>query len=424
MEKQKINKKHSFSLMKNLGINLNILSKRKNIIKKNKTFTNENNNKNRRNTKHLKFGQNLLVWLLKKPKYMANSRNPSTNRKRKNHFIENIENKNQLSEKYKYIPGINKLHYLTDQSMNELLKTEQETYHFTFSNFNKFFANNENKNKIKNVYNSAFRSSKKLSLDQIKNEKEYKDESLKTECTFLGINLSDKLSQKYRDNIINTKQFYKPKDIFINNSNSNYINNLDINNNKTKTSIKDSFFHLMKKNKMNQGIKLYIRPNENSQKVILTNNNIISNKQKLNKTKKRVIFQEIQNRRAHTHENLFDEKSYFKNQFESNKINNENNTSENKKLNINNNKKKFLNKSSKVDRLLFKLENPYECFEENVCTNNPGDKFVFLKNQIIKQKHKTTKLFYDYKKQLKSNETQMTRYIYKLYSDRNKNKII
>ena len=81
-----------------------------------------------------------------------------------------------------------------------------------------------------------------------------------------------------------------------------------------------------------------------------------------------------------------------------------------------------MHKSSKVDRLLFQLEKPDECFEENVISNRPADKFVFFKNQIIKQKDKTIKMFYDYKRILKSNETQMTRYIFQLFSDRNKNK--
>lgn len=81
---------------------------------------------------------------------------------------------------------------------------------------------------------------------------------------------------------------------------------------------------------------------------------------------------------------------------------------------------KFLNKSSNVDRLLFKLENPYETFEENVFSNRPGDKFIALKNQIIKQKNKTIKMFCDYRMDVVLNEIFMKRYIYKIYSDRNK----
>ena len=405
--------------MKNLRLNLNLQPKRKNILKKNKTCTTENNNKNKnkRNSMHSKFGENLLVCLLKKSKYMINSRNPSAKRKSKNYFEKNIENKNQLSEKFKNIPGINKLHYLTDHSMNELLKTEQDKYSFRQTTPNNIFTNFELKKRVKNIYNTAFGENKKLSLTELKNEDEYKDKNIKNEFSFFGINLSNKLKKKSKDNIINNKLFSKfPIKNFINNSNSNYMNKIKIKNNKANIKNKDSIFYLMKKNKKNEGIKLLFQPNENSQDVILKDNNIIYNKKCINK---KISSEGMSRRKAYTHDNLFDENKYFKNQFE--------NTNKNNKININNGdkkKKNFLNKSSKVDRLIFQLENPYECFEDNVSSNRPEDKFILFKNQIRKQKNKTIKMFYDYKMDLRENEIHMTRYIYKLYSDRHKNKII
>ena len=48
----------------------------------------------------------------------------------------------------------------------------------------------------------------------------------------------------------------------------------------------------------------------------------------------------------------------------------------------------LLNRSSNLDRLLFKLEKPSECFEENVYGLRAGDKYISLKNKIINKKNK------------------------------------
>jgi hypothetical protein len=76
-------------------------------------------------------------------------------------------------------------------------------------------------------------------------------------------------------------------------------------------------------------------------------------------------------------------------------------------------KRQFLNRSSKIDRLIFNLENPNGCFEENVYSLKAGDKYISFKNQIIRQRKQIEKIFYKNKMSLISDEALMKKYIYK-----------
>ena len=420
MDKEKNNKmqNNGLSLLTNIGLNINLFQKQKNKIK---TFTSENNknSRNRSYLSNLKFGQNLLIWLLKKPKYLNNNKENNkefqTAKNRDNYFIEKIK-KGKISEKFKIIPGIDKLYHLTDQSINDILKNEQDKFEFTTQNSINIFSNNELKKRINNIYKYSFKINKKLSINVPKEENgiQTKDE---TNCKPLS--LSSKLKHKSKNKIFNTRFLYNNlnnKTTIKTYNNNNFQDYLKLENESINNNNFDSKLLLMKNKQIQKSDKLYTKPNEDLQKVIIENNKNIDLKiiQKEPKNK-RLNSEKIFKKKAHTQDNLLDQKRLFKSP---NKEKKEKSNIE--KKNINNKGIQFLKKSSNVDRLLFKLENPYDTFEENVFYNRPGDKFIGFKNQIIKQRNKTTKMFCDYKMDVVLNEIFMKRYIYKVYSDRNK----
>ena len=367
------NQEHTFS---STNIDINLVEN--NIIQKNITKTEPNEKyiiKNKIILDNLKFGKNLLIWLLKKSKNKNRKRPHSTKMQKinNNSAQKNINRRQQniLSEKYKNIPRINKLQYLTEESINDLLKTEQDKSHFyspTSTPMN-LFSNNELKKKINRVYNSSFKANKKLSLKMAKKDT--------NKNSFLAITLRNKINHKKNNKqLFNTKLYYSiSKEKII----ANDFKNKNLNN-KTNININNS---------------------NSYRKTIYKKRNT----------------SEISKIKGYTHENILDKKKYFKKKFEIKEGNNININNDNKYI-----PKKNLKKNSKIDKL-FKLEKPYEYFEEKVNTNKPEGKYIFFKNQIIKQKNKTIKMYYDYKKQLRENDTLITRYIYKLYSERNKNKL-
>jgi hypothetical protein len=266
--------------------------------------------------------------------------------------------------------------------MNELLKTEQETSkYYSPTNIN-IFSNNELKEKI-----NIFRTNQRLNIAPSKNNnKQY----LKYNNTFSSLNQNNKDNKKRENKKINNiKLFYDiPKEKF-------FVKNYKSQNFHNKVKINDrNLLSSENKNKNNLNHQTYTQLDEKLKK----NNNA---KYKKIFLKKRNVT-EIPKKKSFTQQNLLEEKDKFtiKESYDKNGKN---------KMEYKPNK--FFNKSSKVDRLLFKLENPYECFEENVSSNRPEDKFISFKNQIVKQKNKTIKMFYEYKKQLRVNESHMTKYI-------------
>ena len=426
MEKEKRRKKRIFSLKKKIDYSIDP-SFNKNKIKKNNTFTSEQND-NKKNLAYLKFKENILVWLLKKSKYNINQKESSRSRKVKNRSVDKSR-PNHLSEKYKNIPGIDKLQYLTDQSLNELLNRENQSYSSAPISL---VTNKPLKNRIIK-YSSAFQTNTKKSLNNLKNEFIYKVRKLKNPSISLALDSYNKKNNNPKSKANNNKFFriVKKEKFFINNKTiNNYINDFNISTTHKKININNNnrILSLMNKHKNNKCFKLYSNTNECSEKVLCEDTNNSSSKRESKKRNKRIFSGYISRRKSQTHQNLFDEnnnnnkatknKSYIIN------IDNNNKSKEMKKLNKNNlPKSRFFNRSSQVDRLIFKLEYPNECFEDNVYTNRPEDKFISLKNQIAKQKTKTIKMFNDYKMALKVNERLMTKYIYKMFSDKIQNKI-
>ena len=412
--------KRQFSLKKNIDSNL---MPNKNKNNRNQTFGNENKNiqKSKKLTlASLKFNENLLIKLLKQSKFIIKSKR----NKKRNDLIDNYKTinnrpkKRYLSEKFRNIPGIDKLKYLTNQSMNELIRSEQkinfETPNITLTN-----KQNENSNLINK---SKFKTLDKLTTLSSSNDKPSKEQNPRTVKISLKLNLRNNDKMKYENNKINNRL---SRGNLINLHRNNYrINDrqLNINNQRDNTDANEIFSSFRKQNITDSScnknnLYLYTQPNHCFYKVIYKNKNQIP-KTKLNKHCNRM--------------NSFDRmKGKLYNLVKSGKKSYPNNNENNKSYNLNDDenikihspnaqKNHLLNRSSKIDRLIFKLENPNECFEENVYSLKAGDKYISFKNQIIRQRKQIEKIFYKNKMSLISDETLVKKYIYKLYSNPNR----
>ena len=56
-----------------------------------------------------------------------------------------------------------------------------------------------------------------------------------------------------------------------------------------------------------------------------------------------------------------------------------------------------LHRSSRIDRLIFSLENHGDCFKENIFEDRPGDKYILLKNQMVRYKDNFENIIRDIK---------------------------
>ena len=405
-----LKRKSLFSLKKKIDYNL---ISNKNIRKGNKTIDYENKKiKSKKLTlASLKFNENILIKILKQSKFKVKSK---ANKNRINGLIDdykklNIRNKKRyLSEKFRNIPGINKLKYLTDQSMNELIAREEKT-NFDTPNITINIKQNNNSNLLyKPKYKTAEKLEKFHILNSTVNDRS-KDKNFRTENKSLTLNLSKIGKVKYENNKINNR-LSEGKLINHHRNNNLCINDgqLKISNHR-KQNITDSSY--------NNNLYLYTQPNHCFYKVIHRNKE--SNpKTKLNKNYNRMNSFDKSKEKIY---NLINSgKKSYTNNCENNKSYNPNDD-ENNKFHLSSiQKSQFLNRSSKIDRLIFKLEKPNECFEENVYSLKAGDKYISFKNQIIKQRKQIEKIFYKNKMSLISDETLIKKYIYKLYSDPNK----
>ena len=73
-----------------------------------------------------------------------------------------------------------------------------------------------------------------------------------------------------------------------------------------------------------------------------------------------------------------------------------------------------------MDRLVFFIEKPEECFEENLTDEKPSDKYQMFKNQIVKHKEKIDKIVKEIKKNQIKSEYLMKKYIFDLMSRKKK----
>ena len=151
---------------------------------------------------------------------------------------------------------------------------------------------------------------------------------------------------------------------------------------------KRSYFEDMNKNEEKNNKKLFLTISNGRRKLILRNNDInenITNMKtaqtietgKKNKTKKKI---KISTKSLSNQINL--ENILLKKNLKSDK------TSE---TNI----PKKLKRSSIIDRLLFQVTNPDDCFEDYISSEKPGDKYIKFYKQIKKKKNQTYKILLD-----------------------------
>jgi len=423
-----LKRNHHFSLKKNIDRNL---ISNKNIKNSNKTIENENENENgnkkvkskKLNLASLRFNENILVKILKQSKFKVRTK---ANKKRRNDLIDDFKKLNNrtkkryLSEKFRNIPGIDKLKYLTNQSMNELINREEK---LSFDNTPNITINNKHNDNSKLINNPKFKTAERINTLNSSLGNHSKDKKPRTENTSLTLNLSNIGKVKCENNKINNR-FSRGKLTTHQRNNNFYINDgqLDINNKRASTEANDNFTSFRKQNitdsSYNNNLYLYTQPNQCFYKVIYRNKDPMPKKTKLNKNCNRMNSFDKSEEKIY---NLITSgKKSYTNNYENNKSYNPNDN-ENNKFHLSSiQKSKFLNRSSKIDRLIFKLENPNGCFEENVYSLKAGDKYISFKNQIIRQRKQIEKIFYKNKMSLISDETLVKKYIYKLYSEANK----
>ena len=77
-------------------------------------------------------------------------------------------------------------------------------------------------------------------------------------------------------------------------------------------------------------------------------------------------------------------------------------------------------RGSKIDRLIFYIEKPEECFEEHLTDKKPGDKYQLFKNQIAKHKTKLDNIIKEIRLNQIKSEYLMKKYIFELLSRKKK----
>ena len=348
-------------------MNKNIfILKSKKEFGKNNNIEKENQNENNKrklniNYSKLKFNKNLLIELLKKTllKKISNSKNKS---------------KNSNSSR------VQKYNNNTDQTYNLEIKKRNILY-------NSFFNNPE----MKKFHN--------ITAEKLNDLIQYSYETDKSQvCTNLKLN-NLKVNNKKDENV--GKSFIKNLKAINNNIKRGYHNYYQ-NNRSSKTNdkypkYKNNIKHINIKdlNISEENIFPYISTGVNYHNLCKKYNSLSKSK-KANKNDK--------------------EEKITKNIFMSKTSTN---YATNKWLkSIKDSIKKYdvLHRSSRVDRLIFSIENPDGCFEESLFEDRPGDKYILFKNQMVKHKDKFENIIREIKLNQKKSEYLMKKYIFDLLS--------
>ena len=340
----------------------------KNINKKRKSnyFSTMPNLRNRKSiiyNEKPKFKQNVLLNLLKKL-HLKHYHIEHPKQKINQNYNINILNKNfklsyNLNKKFQDLPCLSKFHNITDEKISDLIKSNN---------------------------NDTFNPSKSYKIANLKNNFNYKNKNklhLKRNKTPLLKNntINDgRYISKINNNFIINKNKKNLKRFKISSKIKNLkLNEMNLNFTKSQSYLKNKYEHNSE----------YINTNSLSktQKPIIVNDTISSNIKKI----------------------------------KLNKIN----TNLETKMWLNSIKDSieefdFFRRSSKLDRLLFYMVNPEECFEENLLDIRPGDKYQSLKNQIIKHKSKLESILNEIKLNQIKNEHLMKKYIFDLLSRKKK----
>ena len=78
--------------------------------------------------------------------------------------------------------------------------------------------------------------------------------------------------------------------------------------------------------------------------------------------------------------------------------------------NINLNITKKLKRASIIDRLIFKITNPDDCFEDYIISDKPGDKYINFYKQIKKKQNQIYKMLLDVMLEQKKNYLELKQY--------------
>ena len=256
------------------------------------------------------------------------------NTKKNNNLSLSTDRKNN-NKKYN-IPYLNLYKNINESLLNDLSSNH------SMGTFN---TNNNKKNKEKIISNFLFNNYNKMNItnNNNNNNNKYKINKNKRVTFLIGENINN-----------NSINFNKKIDLSNSTNKNNSLNNF----NSIYNTLNDSLL----KSK-NSPIKL-------------KNNKIINHQKKFSS--------KILNA------NLKSSKDYEKVQKLKN-INNLLDTNQHE----NNKKKIYLRRDSFIDKLMLKLTNPDEIFEDFVQTEKPGDKFVRFKKHLIKNKNFIEKMIQD-----------------------------
>ena len=341
----------------------------------------------------LKFNQDILINILKKAnlkKMHKNQNNTDLNlnnkSENKNRLYKNNKISYNLNKKFHDLPVLSNFHNITDETINDLLKSDENNNEFKPIN---------TKKEVQKIINLKANFNYKNSIDKILKNK--------LNNTYFYNNIySNNNGRRYSNkNQLNYKIYSYTKTRTDFKRLSNKKRSAKIKKNELYINFTNSFPYL--KNK-----KQIINTSENNSKNKDKNNNINNNLLIKSKKKEPIIHTISSNLKK----------------IKINKLGKLNSNIETKKWleSIKDSIEKFdlFNRGSKIDRLLFYMIKPEECFEENVLDVKPGDKYQLFKNQIAKHKSKLENILVDIKLNQIKNEYLMKKYIFDLLSRRKK----
>jgi len=349
-------------------MNENIITKKPEEDNKGQRLNLTGENKRRSSTinySKLKFNKNILIQILKKTtlRKILDKKNKTkidkTSKITDFNFNENkplspTNKTGNLFNNFQNILEMKKYHNITTEKINDLINSNDE-----LDKSSKINQVNKKKYKIHNL---------KLKLKTKENE----DEALKKKLNFVGAKETKKNFQNFSNNEQNKENSKYPK--YKNNIKYININDLNLNKENILPYLSSRLNDPNRTHKYNSISKI--------------KKNKISNKEEKNP------------------------KKFFMNKTSTNYATNQWLES------LRNSIKKYdvLHRRSRIDRLIFSLENPGDCFEENIFEERPGDKYILLKNQMVRYKDKFENIIRDIKLNQKKSEYLMKKYIFDLLS--------
>ena len=268
-------------------------------------------------------------------------------------------------------------------------------------------------------------SSKKLHLDQHKINKLSSRLSSKSRPLRISLNKFHLINDTNNDSFTNNIKYRNPylqkfrhlnKTIFNNLTSRelkgfyNYDTLTNINNISDKS--KNSYFEDFQIEENNYNKKIFLTSFREQRKLRLRNNNNndltrmkteqSSEIEKINRSKKEnngkksnVRIPKVKTLNTLNHINL--ESILLKKNIKSDK-------------NINLNITKKLKRASIIDRLIFKITNPDDCFEDYIISDKPGDKYINFYKQIKKKQNQIYKILLDVMLEQKKNYLELKQY--------------